>query len=323
MSGASGRAIEALTRLTGDRHVVTIGNFDGVHRGHQHLLSIVTSRAHELGVASLVITFEPHPVTVLRPEHAPARIVTPEEKIRRLQAAGIDKVAPIQFDLTFAALSPEEFLTLVADAACPTDVFIGEGFRFGKMRAGDIQTIAEFGRQHGFECHTVEPLSDDEGVISSSRVRASLLTGDVATTARLLGRRYRLRGDVEHGMARGRDLGYPTANLSVPGGLCVPQDGIYAGYARFDSQSDIAHEALIYIGASPTFGDRARLVEVNILDYRGDLYGHELEIEFAAFIRGDQAFDTTEALMAQMMADETKSRQVLSETAPEPDSRGS
>ena len=323
MSGASGRAVETLSRLTGVRHVVTIGNFDGVHRGHQHLLSSVTSRAKELGVPSLVVTFEPHPVTVLRPEHAPPRIATPTEKIVRLHAAGIDEVAAIPFDRGFAALSPEEFLTLIVDNACPTDVYVGDGFRFGKMRAGDTGTIQQFGDQHGFDCHTVEPLSDENGVISSSRVRDSLLTGNVAHAASLLGRRYRLVGGVEHGMARGRDLGYPTANLSVPDGLCVPQDGIYAGYARFDGQSKTVHEALIYIGASPTFGDRARLVEVNILDYRGDLYGHELEIEFVAFIRGDQVFGTTGALMAQMVDDETKSRQTLSETAPEPNARGS
>jgi riboflavin kinase/FMN adenylyltransferase len=191
------------------------------------------------------------------------------------------------------------------------------------MRAGDVGTIQQFGNQHGFNCHTVEPLSDEDGVISSSRVRDALLTGNVAIADRLLDRRYRLVGKVEHGMARGRDLGYPTANLKVPEGLCVPHDGIYAGYARFDRQCKTVHEALIYIGTSPTFGDRGRLVEVNILDYRGDLYGHELEVEFAAFIRGDQAFDTTEALMAQMTEDETKSRQALSETAPEPDLRGS
>lgn len=323
MSGASGGAVETLSRLTGVRHVVTIGNFDGVHRGHQHLLSRVTSRARELGASSLVLTFEPHPVAVLRPEHAPPRIATPEEKVMRLLVAGIDEVAAIPFDRDFAALSPEEFLTLIVDHMCPTDVYIGEGFRFGKMRAGDTATIQQFGEQHGFDCHTVEPLSDEDGVISSSRVRDALLTGNVAIAAGLLGRRYRLVGEVEHGMARGRDLGYPTANLSVPDGLCVPLDGIYAGYARFDGQSKTAHEALIYIGTSPTFADRARLVEVNILDYRGDLYGHELEIELMAFIRGDQTFDTTEALMAQMVEDEAISRRVLSETAPDPDLRGS
>ncbi|CAN5334521.1 bifunctional riboflavin kinase/FAD synthetase [soil metagenome] len=323
MSGASGKAVETWPRLTGVRHVVTIGNFDGIHRGHQHLLSRVTARAKELNVPSLVVTFEPHPATILRPEHAPPRIATPEEKFKRLHAAGIDEVVAIPFDRAFAALSPEEFLTLVADNVCPTDVYVGAGFRFGKMRAGDIGTIQQFGNQHGFDCHTVEPLSDEDGVISSSRLRASLLAGNVAAASKLLGRRYRLAGEVEHGMARGKDLGYPTANLNVPDGLCVPQDGIYAGYGHFDSQSNAAHEALIYIGTSPTFGDRPRLVEVNILDFRGDLYGRGLEIEFVELIRGDQTFDTTEALITQMAQDETKARQVLSDTAPEPDLRGS
>lgn len=308
--------------MSAEQHVVTIGNFDGVHRGHQHLLSTVTSRAAERGISSLVLTFEPHPVAVLRPDQAPARITTPTEKISRLRATGIDEVVPVKFDTAFAALSPGEFLAFLVETACPTDIYVGDGFRFGKMRAGDIETMRRFGRQHGFECHTVEPFSDDEGVISSSRVRSALLSGDVTVATALLGRRYWLGGTVEHGMARGRDLGYPTANLSVPAGLCVPQDGIYAGYARFDSHEDRAHEALIYIGASPTFEDRARVVEVNILDYRGDLYGHELDIEFVAFVRGDRAFESSEALVAQMADDESRSRQILYETSPERMQRG-
>ena len=139
--------------------------------------------------------------------------------------------------------------------------------------------------------------------------------------AGLLGRRYRIVGRVEHGMARGRDLGYPTANIHLPEGLCVPHDGIYAGYARLDDMSP-PHEAMIYIGTSPTFGERERLVEVNILDYRGDLYSHTLEIEFVAFVRGDQTFDTAEQLMAQMTDDEAKTRLIMSETKPEHTVRG-
>ena len=322
MTGVPRHTIEALSLVRPGRHVVTIGNFDGVHLGHQHLLSLVMAHAAQVGASSLVITFEPHPIAVLRPEQAPPRIATPDEKVRRLTDAGIEQVVAIPFDLDFASLLPEEFLSIIVDAACPTDVFVGEGFRFGKMRAGDVATLTRFGHEHDFICHTVPPLSDDHGVISSSRVRSALLSGEVDVATRLLGRRYRLVGSVEHGMARGRDLGYPTANLDVPSDLCVPRDGIYAGYARFDDSDSRPHEALIYIGTSPTFGDRDRLVEVNILDYRGDLYGHQLEIEFVAFVRGDQVFDTTEALMAQMKEDESTSRQVLSETAPESHLRG-
>lgn len=315
-------AVQAFSALSDRAHVVTIGNFDGVHRGHQHLLSLVTAHAQDLGVRSLVITFEPHPVAVLRPEYAPRRISTPLDKVARLREYGIDDVAVIPFDREFASWSPEAFLTLILTHAQPGAILVGPGFRFGKMRAGDIQTIEEFGRTHGFECHTIEPWCDEDGIVSSSRVREALATGNVDTASRLLGRRFRLSGIVEHGLARGRELGYPTANLSVPDGLCVPHDGIYAGYSRFDVRQDLAHEALMYIGTSPTFGDRARLVEVNILDYQSDLYGHELEIEFVEFVRPDQMFDTADALVAQMTDDEARSRQILSKYEPESTRRG-
>lgn len=322
MNGASEQAVLALSGLDDNGRVVTVGNFDGVHRGHQHVISLVTSKARELGVRSLVMTFEPHPVAVLRPEHAPRRIATPEEKARLLHCYGINDIVVIPFSREFASLSPEDFLMLVLDHTHPVAMYVGEGFRFGKMRAGDTATIAAFGGGHGFTCHIVEPLSDETGVVSSSRVRDNLARGNVANAAQLLGRRFRMAGIVEQGMARGRDLGYPTANLSVPEGFCVPGDGIYAGYARFDRNVDAPHQALIYIGTSPTFGDRGRLVEVNILDYRGDLYGHELEIEFVAFVRGDRVFDSPRSLMTQMAEDETGTRDILARSVPESGARG-
>lgn len=311
-------AVDALSQLPDVPRVVTIGNFDGVHRGHQHLLSQARTRARELGVVSLVMTFEPHPTALLRPDRAPRRIGTPADKVARLHAHGIDEVVVLSFDHNFAALSPEQFLKLVIEYARPRAVYVGAGFRFGKMRAGDTEMIARFGHEHGFECHVVEPRTDDEGVISSSRVRDALSNGEMSVANALLGRRFRLSGSVEHGMARGRDLGYPTANLMISDSYCIPLDGIYAGYVRFDGSVDCVHEALVYIGTSPTFGDRDRLVEVNILDYHGDLYGHILEIEFVQCVRGDQVFDSAEALMKQMADDERRSRDVLAGTTPEP-----
>lgn len=321
MTDTPQNAQHAMSDITRGPHVLTIGNFDGVHRGHQHLLANVTARSKEIGAPSLVITFEPHPTVVLRPEHAQPRIATPGSKVKLLRAVGIDEVAIIPFDRAFASLLPDEFLTLVYQSACPTDIFVGDDFRFGKMRAGDIPTIEQFGKQHGFETHIVHPLADASGVVSSTRVREALLAGDVEDTASLLGRRYRLTGSVEHGLARGRDLGYPTANLELPTSMCVPHDGIYAGYARF-SDGSAPHEAMIYIGTSPTFGERERLVEVNILDYRGNLYSHELEIEFVAFVRADCTFDTAEELMAQMADDEATTRRIMGATQPETTLRG-
>lgn len=314
--------LAAFGKLTDSRHVVTIGNFDGVHRGHQHLLRQVLDSSETLEARSLVVTFEPHPVAVLRPDAAPPRIASPAAKVTLLHAAGVDDVVVIPFSREFAALAPDEFLSLIADNATPAAVLVGEGFRFGKMRAGSVDTILEFGDRHGFSVHEVHPLTDESGVVSSSRVRAALSSGDIGVASALLGRRFRLRGEVEHGMARGRDLGYPTANLAVSQGLCIPADGIYTGYGHLDGPEHEPREALIYIGTSPTFGTRERLVEVNILDYRGDLYSQELEIEFLARVRPDRKFESAEALMAQMVDDEQKSRALLSNAMPEQQMRG-
>lgn len=322
MMSSEGNVAQALSRLSGTRHALTIGNFDGVHRGHRYLLEQVKQTAAQRDVPSLVLTFEPHPIAVLRPGQAPPRISTPEDKVALLRRSGIDEVAVIPFDLEFAALEADEFLQLINDAASPTDVFVGDGFRFGKMRSGDINTLTSFGTRHGFTTHVVSPLVDDVGVVSSSRVRAALLDGLVEDAAVLLGRRFRLCGAVEHGMARGRDLGYPTANLAIASGLCIPGDGIYAGYAHLDDRRAEPREALVYIGSSPTFGERERLVEVNILDYRGDLYSQELEIEFLAFVRPDQVFDNANALMHQMTVDEQQAREVLARSRPEKMVRG-
>lgn len=316
MTSSPASARDAFDDLSESQHVLTIGNFDGVHRGHLHLLDQVRSQANELGVLSLVVTFEPHPIAVLRPENAPPRIATPETKVGALKAAGIDRVVVIPFDRDFASLSAEEFLSLLVTNANPVEIAVGAGFRFGRMRAGDVSTMREYGSEHGFSVREVEPLSDEIGVVSSSRIRAALLAGDVVEAAALLGRRFRLAGEVEHGMARGRDLGYPTANVAVRPGLCIPADGIYVGYAHLE-ETNAPHEALIYIGTSPTFGERERLVEVNILDYRGDLYSRNIQVEFLAFIRPDKTFDTPEALMEQMAEDETASRAILARSKPE------
>ena len=322
MTSSPGSAAQAFRSVSGSRHVLTIGNFDGVHRGHQHLLRKLQQRATELNAPTLVVTFEPHPIAVLRPEHAPSRIATPDFKLELLELAGIDEVAVLPFDREFASLSPEEFLALLTGAARPVEILVGQGFRFGKMRAGDIETMREFGRNHDFDAREVPPLTDELGVVSSSRVRSALQEGNVEHAAELLGRRFRLVGEVEHGAARGRDLGFPTANLSIAPRLCIPADGIYAGYAHLDNRNSGPREALIYIGTSPTFGDRERLVEVNILDYRGNLYSRQLEIEFLAFIRPDRAFDSADELMNQMAADEAASRAILARSTPEQAMKG-
>ncbi|HEX5165588.1 MAG TPA: bifunctional riboflavin kinase/FAD synthetase [Thermomicrobiales bacterium] len=311
-------AIATLERIARVPHVMTIGNFDGVHRGHQYLIQRVIDAAVARGSRSLVVTFEPHPTAVLRPDVPFHRLASPERKLEILNAAGVDDIAVIPFDREFAALEPEEFLELLARTVQPVAVFVGSGFRFGKGRAGDGGMIEAFGQTHGFETTVVERLQDGDVTISSSSIRDALSRGNIARATASLGRRYRLRGTVEHGAARGRELGFPTANLLLPADACVPADGIYAGYAHLSDRALGPRAAMIYIGTRPTFDNGDRQVEVNILDFSGDLYTLDLEIEFVAWVRGDQAFDSAEALAAQMQDDEATSRAILASNQPEP-----
>jgi riboflavin kinase / FMN adenylyltransferase len=315
---ASSGARAVLNLLSREPHVVTIGNFDGVHRGHQYLVSRVIEDARVRATRSLIITFEPHPTSVLRPEMHFERLTSADAKLALLRATGVDEVAVIPFDREFAGLEPREFLTLVAEAALLAAVFVGEGFRFGRKRSGDGEAIAAFGDERGFDTTIIARLRDDGAMISSSSIREALSHGDVEQAQGYLGRRYRLRGVVEHGAARGRELGFPTANLLLPDDCCVPGDGIYAAYAHASSVGHGAREAMVYIGTRPTFDGGVRMVEVNLLDFTGDLYTQQLEIEFVAFVRGDARFESAEELAAQMQRDERDTRALLSATDPEP-----
>lgn len=317
MTSSSERAEAVIARVPRVPHVVTIGNFDGVHRGHQYLIGRVIEDAARRGARSLVITFEPHPTSVLRPDVPFERLTTPEDKLALIRATGVDDVTVLPFDREFAALEPDEFLTLINDAVQPVSVFVGEGFRFGRGRAGDGESIAAFGDRHGFDTTIIARLRDEGAMISSSSIREALARGDVAQANDFLGRRYRLRGTVEHGAARGRELGFPTANLLVPPGLCVPSDGIYAAYAHVSAPGYGARQAMVYIGSRPTFDNGERMVEVNLLDFSGDLYTLELEAELVAFVRGDATFASAAELARQMQHDETKTRELLSATEPE------
>jgi len=307
-------AITAFQRLPPEPHVMTVGNFDGVHRGHQYLIARVMDDARRRVNRSLIVTFEPHPTSVLRPNLPFQRLTVPERKLALLRATGVDDVVVIPFDDAFAALEPHEFLTLVTESARPAAVFVGEGFRFGRGRSGDGETIATFGNEHSFTTTIIERLRDDGAMISSSSVRDALHTGDIERANGYLGRRYRLGGVVEHGAARGRELGFPTANLLLPPSCCVPCDGIYAAYAHVSSSGFGPQEAMVYIGTRPTFEGGDRIVEVNLLDFSGDLYTRYLDIEFVAFVRGDARFDSAAALAEQMHLDDRNTRVILAAT---------
>lgn len=297
------------------RTVVVIGNFDGVHRGHQAVIArarqVADGHDHEHLVA---VTFEPHPMRVLLPERAPVMLSDVATRCDLLAQAGCDDVLVLPFTRDLAALSPEEFVQRVlVDALHADAVVVGANFRYGARAAGDVETLSEAGGRHGFGVVGVALAGDQEDPVwSSTHVRESLAAGDVVTAAHALGRAHVVRGVVRRGDRRGRELGYPTANVP-PGELAAPADGVYAGWlTRLDTGERFP--AAISVGTNPTFeGERERRVEAYVLD-RDDLelYDVAVEIAFVERIRGMVAFDGIDPLLEAMADDVRRTREVLS-----------
>ena len=288
---------------TADEHVLTIGNFDGVHRGHQHLLNEVVSAAHARGARSGALTFDPLPLEVLRPEVSPPRLVTTNDRLQLIKAVGIDTVVPIHFSIEVAALEARQFIEQVARAFRPVEIIVGADFAFGRGRSGNVEVLRTLGEEFGYRLRVVERIGDEAEDFSSSRVRASLMTGDVQRAAAVLGRPYFLRGTVVEGQRRGRELGFPTANLSLNGNFVVPADGIYAAMTQTSLRDELC-ASMVYVGTNPTFAENSRVIEVNLINFDGDLYGSELVVLFAERVRGDKRFDSVEQLIAQMHRDQ-------------------
>lgn len=303
------------------RTVVTIGNFDGVHLGHRHVLSRGREAVSRTGADLLaVVTFDPHPMAVLRPDHAPSSLSTVPARLELLAEAGADAVLVLPFDRQVADWSPEEFVRrVVVDALHAEAVVVGANFRFGNKAAGDVSTLRELGAVHDFETDGVA-LDGGPQVWSSTYVRQCLAAGDVEGAAEALGRPFTVRGTVRRGDRRGRELGYPTANVPPAAGLAVPEDGVYAGWLR--RLDDAPHEggrsaeplpAAISVGSNPTFaGERERRVEAYVLD-RDDLalYDAEVEVSFVARLRGMARFEDVGTLVAQMGEDVEDARRAL------------
>jgi riboflavin kinase / FMN adenylyltransferase len=310
------RIVHSLVDLPDVPYVVTIGSFDGVHRGHQHLIEHVTSIARRLNTKSVGITFDPLPAEVLRPDKAPPRICTTEERTSQMLSAGLDRVVVVKFDEQLAQQSAEAFLQAVHAAAHPSAIVVGEDFAFGHKRQGTPEFLFEKAEDYGYQLVVVERLNPHDDVEwSSSFIRRSLVeNGDVTAAAQALGRYFRVSGTVQNGDHRGRDLGYPTANLSPMDGLVTPADGIYAAFVTVDGQNGLASRpSLVYVGVRPTFGQSSRVIEVYLLDFDGDLYNKRIEIDFVKRIRGDRAFDSPDELVEQMNKDENCGRQIFSE----------
>jgi len=301
------------------RTVVTIGNFDGVHLGHQHVVRQARAVAERLGLEHVVaVTFDPHPIAVLRPEHAPPTLSDIDERVALLQQAGVDDVLVLPFTREIADWAPDRFVQeILVDSLHAGAVVVGANFRFGKRAAGDVTTLRELGEVHGFQ---IEGIALDGGpqVWSSTYVRTCLAGGDVEGAAEALGRPVSVRGVVQRGDQRGRELGYPTANVP-PSTTAVPADGVYAGWLRVlggdcaEEQPGEPMPAAISVGTNPTFaGSRSRRVEAYVLD-RDDLelYGCEVDVVFVKRLRGMVRFGSAEELVAAMGDDVANARELL------------
>jgi riboflavin kinase / FMN adenylyltransferase len=296
--------------------VVTIGVFDGVHRGHQRIVG----RALDLAQGRLpvvVVTFDPHPDEVVRPGSHPPFLSTARRRAELLAGLGADAVCMLPFTYEFSQLGPDEFVhTVLVDRLHAAAVVVGEDFRFGHRAAGDVPLLATLGEKYDFSTEGVPLLADDGVTISSTYIRERLEAGDVVTAAKELGRPHRVEGIVYRGHMRGRQLGFPTANLESPPHTAVPGDGIYAGWLiSLDADGAEADRwpAAISVGPNATFGEAERTVEAYALDRTDlDLYGAHVAIDFVARLRGTERYDSVEALVAQMHRDVDKARRLLS-----------
>jgi riboflavin kinase / FMN adenylyltransferase len=306
--------------------VVTFGNFDGVHRGHQQVLSELIRTARLNGAKAVAVTFDPHPAQVHRPETAPELIMGLHDKLVALGELGLDAVLVMKYSLDLASLTPEEFVgSVLVDSLKATHVVIGHDARFGRGNSGDLGTMQQLGEKFGFEVHVISefgsegfPLHEHNGQdrrCSSTWVREALAAGDVTTAAAVLGRPHRMRGEVVHGAARGRELGFPTANLSHDASGFIPADGIYAGWLV--DQAGTRWPAAISVGSNPTFDGVSRQVEAHVIDRPReapedfDLYGQTVVVEFVARLRGMVAYRGPEALVEQMRLDVAQTHALL------------
>jgi len=289
--------------------IVALGNFDGFHLGHQAVVGRAVARARAEGRPALVATFDPHPVRYFRPDAVPFRLTTIEQREALFAAAGADATVVFRFDGDLAALSAEAFVTeRLVEALRVGGVVTGEDFTFGRAKGGDAGVLAALGAEHGFSVDTVGAVALEGAPVSSSRIREALRGGDPGEAARLLTRKFTVRGTVQHGDKRGRTIGYPTANLDL-GDYLRPAYGIYAVRGRLEDGRVL--DGAANLGVRPTFDPPKELLEAYFFDFAGDLYGQVLEVELIAYLRPEARFDGMEALTAQMTADCARARAAL------------
>jgi riboflavin kinase/FMN adenylyltransferase len=298
--------------------VVTIGVFDGIHRGHQSIIHEAVRLAGDRGIPSALITFVPHPSEVVRPGSHPPVLTSIVRRAELVEQLGVDVFCALPFTLQFSRMPPDEFVHYaLIDRLHASAVVVGANFRFGHKAAGDVALLERLGGAFGFTAHGVELLQAGGTTLSATYVRSCVQAGDMATAAQVLGRPHRVDGVVERGDERGRELGFPTANLRTDAWTAVPADGVYAGQVvRLDEWGRTMDGpplgvAAISVGTNPTFEVRQRRVEAYVLDFAGDLYGATLGVEFVQRLRGMERFDSVDALVAQMHVDVAQTRAAM------------
>ena len=305
------RVIRDLQDITPDLHgcFVSIGNFDGVHRAHQQIIGKVVKEARANQSKAVVMTFEPHPQKVLRPDQVPFYLITTlEEKLAILESLQVDATILIEFTLEFAKTTAEEFIRrTICETLKPQKVLIGHDYTFGKGKQGKPEYLRALGQQCGFEVEVIPAVLIDNGIASSTRVRLAIQRGDLQEAAHLLGRPYTISGPVEKGFQRGSEIGFPTANIR-PDKELLPPDGVYAVFVELNG---VRHQAVANIGYNPTFANETQTFEIHLLDFRGDLYGSDLKILMIRRLREERKFESPAILVEQIKKDITDAREIL------------
>lgn len=288
---------------------MTIGNFDGVHRGHAVILRQVREDADQRGVAAVALTFEPHPITVLRPQAAPKRLMRLGDRLASLADQGLDAAVVQPFNAEFAAIGADDFIRrFLVEILDAQKLVVGHDLNFGRAREGNVETLVTAGIRYDFSVEVIHPVAVDGLVVHSTVIRKAVADGDVALAARLLGRPHMVRGRVVRGAGRGRRIGFATANVR-PRTQAVPGDGVYATRVDVDGRR---YDSVTSIGTTPTFDGRERVIEAHLFGESGDLYGKPVRLHFLDKIRDQRKFDGPEALARQIRADVERARDILS-----------
>lgn len=300
---------------------VAIGVFDGIHKGHQKLLAHAVDDAKRLGTLAVMVTFDPHPVEVIMPSKAPSTLTPLARRAELAADYGVDAVFAIPFDKEIASWTPEEFFErLLIERLHTRSVVVGTNFTFGHKAAGTAETLKSLCESHGIECRIADLVADDEGTVSSTEIRKALGRGDAGRAGHMLGRPHRVTGEVIHGLGRGgKELGYPTANLSADMSECVPVDGVYAGWFTIldeggldgSMEAGTRYPAAISVGTNPTFDGVDRTVEAFVLDETSDLYGRHAAVDFVGYVRGMEKFGGIDELLEAMDRDVRTVRSIL------------